>query len=111
MLRQSLLAPLFFELMNGLPARDADGTIDDGAFGNSDAARDDVRVYDRCRANLKFPLDDEFAGDSSSDDCSLRVHLTFPCGTRRHVEGAAYTTIAAYRAADDQWPSCFDVAR
>ena len=99
----------FFESNDGLAAGDGDFTVDHSALGNGNAAGDDVGLNDCGRAYFQFLLDDELAGDTSGDDGGLCVDLAFPLRARGHAQCATDATIPAYRSADDQWATGFDV--
>jgi hypothetical protein len=71
-------AALLFESNDGLTAGDGDFAVDYGAFGDGDAARDDVGVDDSGGADFQFVLDDQLAGDASRDDGGQGVNLAFP---------------------------------
>src|SRR3984893_9435911 len=69
---------LLLELHHRLAAGPGHDAVDDGALGDRDAARDDVGLNHRRRADLELVLDHELAGDPAGDRGRERVNLPVP---------------------------------
>jgi hypothetical protein len=100
----------FFDAHDWLATRDGNLSVDDCAFGDSNAARDDVGANDGSSSDLELLFDHELSEDTSSDHRRLRVNLAFPLRLRGHAKSSPDASVATNGAQNDERATGLDVA-
>jgi hypothetical protein len=114
--RQVLFGPSanfapFLEAHDRLATRYCDLSVNDRAFRDSDAARDDVSSNDGRGTDLELLFNDQLSENSSGNHRSLRVNLAFPLRFRSHAQSSADAPVATDGAQNDERTAGLDIAR